>query len=134
MSGATRAIAILRSACPARYLALLFAFSACLGPSGPGEFVGHYSFGFETSSFDACGEDESWWVTGDLGEDVREFLLTDPAFEPDPAFPVRSGRIYMELVGQLSRRGTFGHLGAFPREIRVLEVLDFRLPDEADCQ
>ncbi|MCC7077191.1 MAG: hypothetical protein IT198_08710 [Acidimicrobiia bacterium] len=78
-------------------------------------YTGHYSTGFEVSAFVECGSDEQWWVVGsaELTEEV-EAAADSPPYEP----------VYLRVRGTLSEPGTYGHLGAYQRQLTVTEVLD----------
>ncbi len=106
-------------------LIVLATLSACAGRSELRQ--GHVVLGFETSSFQPCGDAEQWWLSGD----------TDVMGELGKAFTDLGGtaeaRLFVEVRGVLSREGSYGHLGAYPREFHVTEVVEARLGQPADC-
>ena len=74
-------------------------------------------FGFEISEFKPCGIDEVWWVgTFPEGEQIE--------FETTPQ--------YLEVFGMVTPKGTYGHLGAYKREIHIHEILVRDIPRK-DC-
>src|SRR6185436_2433659 len=93
---------------------------------GPRErsFTGIYISAFETSSFRECGTRSHWWLTdvsGTLGNRLPPGMPRDQA---------RSA--LLRLRGRLSGQGSYGHLGAYARELTVLEVNDVRT-DTTGC-
>lgn len=88
------------------------------------EFEGHYTVGFEVNSFVPCGSKEAWWVTGsaELVECVGEI----------DHYNYRT--VFARVKGSESRKGEYGHLGAYDREFEVKEVLECRPPSDDDCQ
>lgn len=42
-------------------------------------------------------------------------------------------RVYARVSGRLSGRGTYGHLGAYPRQLAVDRVLELRRPSQEEC-
>jgi hypothetical protein len=89
-----------------------------------GVYSGYYTFGFEVSSFVPTNTKETWWLSG--ASPCRS--LSDAARGKSGENPV----IYLEIRGTLSRKGRYGHLGAYPRELNVQKVLTCRKlwPDE----
>lgn len=85
-------------------------------------YEGFYAWGFEVSSFQPCENDESWWVTGgDLTSRYREIATQD--YQP----------VFVVLAGEAGPPGSYGHMGAYSREIAVREVLEMRPVREGDC-
>ena len=87
--------------------------------------MGTVSFGFEESAFRPCDRKEQWWIVGgDVVADLQSKYndLGVSWYEP----------VYARLKGDAGSRGEFGHLGAYQREFKVLEILEMRLlkPDE----
>lgn len=119
----------------AKHLMLLAAapLAACAAnASRPGTGVelyrGHFTTGFEVSDFRRCGSQESWWVGGNMGP-VSRFVSTLPEMERR-GYPT----LYVEWRGEVSAPGSYGHLGRYPREIRVDTVLEVRREGPADCR
>jgi hypothetical protein len=109
----------------AALLIMLVGLTACGGRSELRQ--GYVVFGFETSAFQPCGDAEQWWLTGDtdvMGELDRALLAVDET---------TGARLYVEVRGVLSREGNYGHLGAYPREFHVTEVVQARPEMEGDC-
>jgi hypothetical protein len=90
-------------------------------------YVGHVAFGFEVSAFHPCGSDEQWWIAGGgdalLDLQDRYWALGLNPYE----------MAFAELEGLQSGKGEYGHLNAYQREFRVLDVRDVRLPADGDC-
>ena len=82
-------------------------------PGASETYHGHYTFHREVSSFKPCGSDEQWWV--DRGSETLRKHLTWPDGRVD-------GELYVEVVGIVSKRGSFGHLGAYDRELEIQSV------------
>jgi putative lipoprotein len=88
---------------------------------------GHFSYGFETVSFQPCNSDEQWWVTG-VGDATQ--ALIDQYEEVAQA---EYEAVYVELQGEVSAAGAYGHLGAYQREFAVSEVVEVRAASDEDC-
>ncbi|HEY4670390.1 MAG TPA: hypothetical protein VIH05_11495 [Tepidiformaceae bacterium] len=80
------------------------------GGSTEGFVRGRYLAAFEVSSFQPDGSTERWWTSfhDHLADEARE--LVDAA---------RGTPIEVELAGELSDLGEFGHMGLYSRELRV---------------
>ena len=112
--------------------------------SRAGEFRGHYSFGFEESSFVPCrdstlgpdgvllpGEhlfEPSAWVS--FSEAARRQQLNWPEVGDSHDYP----RYYVVWRGTLTGPGMYGHMGVSDFEFVVDSVLDVRLPRRDDCR
>ncbi len=70
-----------------------------------GAFVGLYYGAFERSDFRQAGTKETWWLKGEV-----PCKRTARASDGRPLF-------YVEFQASLSERGSFGHLGAYDRQI-----------------
>jgi hypothetical protein len=93
-----------------------FVFAGC---ARSGIFRGHYTHHLEVSRFEPCASRESWWVIGE----VR------------PLVHASAGqRVYAELRGDVSGIGSYGHLGAYRRELVVSEVIVIRPAADSDCR
>jgi hypothetical protein len=92
--------------------------------SEPCRLAGHYIVQWEEQSFQPCGGSEKWWVA-DPGPLMRRYR--------DVVKGRNFGVVYATVVAEVSDRGSWGHLGMFPRSIAVREVIDARAPSDADC-
>lgn len=89
-------------------------------PSGAQRFKGTFDFHFETSSFMSEDGQGPYWLSGE--GDVW----------PQLTAPFRStgrpwGELAVEIEGELSAPGRYGHMGAYTRELRVTRVLSTTL-------
>ena len=95
-----------------------------------GEFEGYYASGFEVSSFVPCGIAENpsygngYWLTGNT-----EFYNQYAALIQSTGFDQSTGylSVYVRFKGELSPQGTYGHLGAYEREVIVTELLEMSI-------
>lgn len=86
--------------------------------------AGRLSFGFEVSAFKPCGVDEIWWVSGPESLYRQYNEIADTEYE----------EVYARLRGVKSKKGEYGHLGAYQREFTVSQVLVIRKLKPGDCQ
>jgi hypothetical protein len=80
-------------------------------------YSGSYLAGCELSDFTPNGHTETWWLSGNLEAIHRRI----EGHHPEPRNPV-----FITVEGQLSSPGRYGHLGRFPRELRVIRVISVR--------
>jgi hypothetical protein len=76
-------------------------------------YHGHYTFRREVSAFKPCDLDERWWVHS--GSELLREQLTWPN-------GIVGGELYIEVEGIVSKRGSFGHLGAYDRQLEIQKV------------
>jgi len=75
---------------------------------------GIFSRGFEKSDFQSDGlRVNLWWMTS----------LGDVAWRDIGVEPLRTGPSHLHIVGYLSPKGQFGHLGAYEREVLVTSAV-----------
>jgi hypothetical protein len=88
---------------------------------------GIVSIGFEVSAFRSCGSSEDWWLVGSsaLYSELAERYAGIVSSEYEP--------VYARLRGVQPKPGEYGHLGAYPREFHVTEIVEMRAPSEDDC-
>lgn len=93
----------------------------------PRVYEGHLSVGFETSAFLPCDpdyKDERWWASGLPPEGHARYReLTTKMYEP----------VYLKVRAVRSRKGSYGHLGSYQRELTILELLELRPAQPGDC-
>jgi hypothetical protein len=70
--------------------------------------------------FRPCGSREEWWSWS--GQSIIE------------ADPRGWGRVFVVVEGQVSPRGSYGHLGRYPRQIIITSVLEVRSADRTACR
>lgn len=90
-----------------RIVPLLIACSPIAADARTIEIAGVYELGFERQTFRACGAGETWWV-GTAPASLQRGLGT---------------RAYVRVKGTVGPRGAFGHLGKYPRQIVIREVV-----------
>lgn len=100
------------------------ALVACATAQGEDTYRGVYESGFEVSNFTVCGSDETWWLETAGAEAWGNFR---PAFNAE---------VVLEVRGTVDREPEdgfpgFGHLGAFPAQITVTEVISHDADDAA---
>lgn len=84
-------------------------------------FKGYFTKGFEISVFAPVGERQLWWVTGEVNPLLRAVTSEDGLV---------GGTVYTEIIGTLSSPGSYGHLGAYNREIIVQRVLSIQKAEQ----
>ena len=88
------------------------------------EIEGRLSFGFEVSAFKPCGVEEIWWVSGPESLFRQYNETADTEYE----------KVYARLKGVKSKKGAYGHMGAYQREFAVSEALVVRKLISGDCR
>jgi len=99
--------------------------SVTTGPAS-GEFSGYYTSGFEVSSFVPCDEAaEQWWLSSDPAINFHDQYqaLVAPVSPPSGGYVP----VFLHFVGTVSAPGSYGHLGAYQREVTVEEVIAMSL-------
>jgi hypothetical protein len=95
--------------------------------SAPSAWTGVITSGFEEFSFRSCGQTEKWWLTSE------PYGLLYPGCtdgrSPKHAPCLRWARI----EGVLSPEGDYGHLSAYPHELKVTNVLEDRELQQGEC-
>ena len=78
-----------------------------------------YDIGDERIAFKACGANESWWIdfSGAARESLRANKITG------------WGQWPMRVRGTLSTPGHYGHLGMYPRQLHVDQVIATGRPE-----
>lgn len=107
----------------------MVALSSCsdlTGIDAPGtrEFRGRYTSGFEASAFVPCEKPEGavgWWTEFEL---TQQSASLDSALRAnrDPQNPFRATELYLEVRARLTKRGAFGHLNSWQRQLTVITV------------
>ena len=83
------------------------------------EFRGTYFVGDESNGFAPCGKSESWWVN--FSDSARETLRSKKI--------TGWGHWPMRVRGTLSPPGHYGHLGGYPRQLHVEQVIAIGRPE-----
>jgi hypothetical protein len=94
--------------------ALLTGGCATTQPGPSKVYSGNYFYNFETSSFTPDGTDESWYLSGNLGQ--AELASNGPGDPRDTA--------HIVVLGALSPPGHYCNLGASKYVLTVNEVLE----------
>ena len=96
-------------------------------PDGNITVEGYHRSSFEISSFVPCGCEldpehaAGYWLAEVAGAGLRD------SYSPlvDSSDPFRPGpTVYIRFEGSLSERGSYGHMGAYPREVTVNRLLE----------
>ncbi|HEX8902831.1 hypothetical protein [Vitreimonas sp.] len=93
--------------------------AACASPFAASErqYTGVYSESFEHMVFEPRGRDEHWYTGGSAQIQLR--AAAPPGSNLEAGF-----RVCATIMGRLSPRGRYGHLGMFAREIEITQVID----------
>jgi hypothetical protein len=108
------------------------------------EYRGHWSSGFETSTFVPCGGGlpGGVWVAWEDSAYTRALRNWPRVRERDGIVQyfvrwrgaLRGPRAAADTIGDTIRLGTgYGHLGVSAYELRVAELLEMRAPPRRDC-
>jgi hypothetical protein len=108
-----------RRAHVALILAALVSGCSLTGDGRDGTFSGMVEFGFEQSAFEPCNSDEIWWIDG--GTEAGTLSEQYFQLQQQGATPV-----FARVEGETTERGTYGHVGAYDRELRVDAIVDVR--------
>ena len=93
-------------------------------PNVLARYNGHYTYGFEISSFQPCQSSEKWWVADGANQLLEHFRGSN--------VPQYLDTVYVELTGRVTPAGNYGHLGAYRRELSVENVVFMDVPRK-DC-
>ncbi len=88
-------------------------------------YKGYYAYGFETNNFMPCNSEEVWWVESNLPAIAKE---ADAEYKILP-----NSLYYIELGGEISAPGNYGHLGASDRELMIRVVKVAKLARDVIC-
>lgn len=102
---------------------------ACAMSPAARTYTGVYAEGLETMTFHPDGSDETWAVAG--GDGVHSLQVAAPQIYATQSGAHAPFRVRATIRGEVSRPGRYGHLGFFPRQITITEVLE-ATPVEAD--
>jgi hypothetical protein len=115
------------------YIGLISLLGGCATPEqatplvtwGPVRtYSGSYVPGWEFSDFTPTGSTETWWLSGNL----------KPIYPYEEGYYPHGVHLSITVEGQLSSPGHYGHLGRFPRELRVMRVVSIRRQRKASNQ
>ena len=91
---------------------------------------GLYISAFERSEFIPCGSKESWWLTGSVFSEIESFIKENSLRgQKSDWYPNKP--VYVELVGIKSKKGKYGHMGAYTNEFTASKAL--KIDSENDC-
>lgn len=88
-------------------------------------FRGYYLEGFEVTGFSPCGYYEIWDVRSSASSnltDIYSSIITEP-----------QEVIFIEVRGDISEIGQYGHLGISDRKITIYEVLLAEKTTNREC-
>lgn len=111
----------------------LFVLPACnlLDWHHPSErsWRGTYAWGFEESAFRSCGSTTRWWVTSSDADVSAQLVNTHRQLTNETMY----AEVFVRFRGTLSERGTYGHVGAYERELDVTEIIEMRVLADGEC-
>ena len=100
-------------------LALMPFWAACAA-QGVHEVAGVFEAGFEASALYPCSEPSSqWWVNGSVLFERYDALVA----EDSTAQPWAGPAVFVQVRGQLSPSGAYGHMDAYQRELTVRDLV-----------
>lgn len=89
-------------------------------------FSGTFVMGFEASVFmpqDGQWQGQHWWLSGNVDEAIAPYLKNGKTpFEVPP--------LSIKVIGTLSRKGNYGHMGRYERELIVERVISAKPRDQ----
>jgi hypothetical protein len=88
-------------------------------PQGIAVYRGVYHTGFEISMFTPCGADEGMDAEGNL-QKIYDFISPVP---PQGLHLGDNTEVYIEINAQVSPPGSYGNLGAFSRQVNMIDVV-----------
>jgi hypothetical protein len=98
-------------------LSMLAFLTACASTPTERRYTGVYSESMEHMLFQPAGSDELWH-TGGTGQ-IQMRAAAPPGANLEAGFSVCA-----TIMGRLSPRGRYGHLGMSPHEIEITEVIE----------
>ncbi len=81
-------------------------------------FIGQYFNGLVVTAFQACGSSERWWVRADQAVMSALYAAAPPRGSLSDGFWLN-----VEVEGDLSEIGGYGHLSQYPRELHITRVI-----------
>ena len=109
------------------FVAALLLLVGCRSlPPESGIYRGHFTFGFEHSDFHPCDRNEMWWVSWEKGEKLADAAMAIKG--------ITNATVYVEVQGDVSATGHYGHLNGYKREIVVRKILVVRSSSLGDCK
>lgn len=87
---------------------------------------GTLSFGAESMTFTACGKTEALWLNS-ASLSASGWPAVQTALDSQPrcdlgSTPCSPQKLGISGAGKISRKGSYGHLGLYAREVRFSEV------------
>jgi hypothetical protein len=104
------------------FLIALFALAACATTSATHaqRYSGTLDWGFETSSFRTDDGQGPYWLSSDTVWDQVTAPLRASGHGP-------WGRVHLVVDGVLSPPGSYGQMGSYAHELKVMAVIESRL-------
>ena len=87
-------------------------------PQGIENWKGVYRAGFETQMFTPCGGKEGMWVEGKYQE-IDDYISKTS----NPTSTFYTTEVYVEIQGDVSPPGTYGHMDAFQQQINIVDII-----------
>jgi endonuclease IV len=95
------------------------------------EVQGYFSSSFEHSGFTSCEKpEEQWWVHAPYHSDM---LNSEMSKLGGNTMKRAKKRLFLKIKACMSNEGTHGHMGAYTRFLKVLQVLEHHPETGSDC-
>jgi len=99
---------------------------------------GTLSFGAESTTFTACGKNQTLWLNS-ASWNARGWPAVQRALDSQPRCdlgntPCSPQTIGITGTGKISRKGRYGHLGLYAREVRFTQVQVSAEGTDSVCQ
>lgn len=99
-------------------------------PAGEIRLKGCLRLGFESHEFIPHGSEEGWWCW--LTPKAEREILEQYGEPAEVVFGWRNAENEVEVEGELSPDGHYGHMSIWRREIRIHKLRVISLTDEAE--
>ena len=94
---------------------------------------GHYESRFEVSAFQPCGSTEVWWLEPGEPEPWYELERRATRALGDNLAMANGAGVYVELRGDTTSSGRYGHLGGYERRVTLRSIEIVRRMRPSDC-
>lgn len=97
---------------------------------GPVRVVGRLVLAFENREFTPIGADDGWWCY--LSHKVEHDIQAQYGKPPEEIFGIWNSDNEVEVEGELSMEGNYGHMSVWRREIHIRKLRIIRLDGHAE--